>query len=331
MPTKKPAARMAKNVVVIRSSIRCRLFRARQPVSEARAARRPAAQRGGPRTRKPPPDPDDRGRRRPARDRRAAVTFAVRTNRTYSGPSGCGSRWRQVEVAGCAQGDQNVVEGVLDGAAGRVDADVGVLRLLVGRGDAGELGDLAGARLGVETLAVAPLALLEGVATWTRKNAPPASSTIARTCWRVSSNGAMGLTTATPPCRAISAATQPIRRMLVSRSSLENVRPADRCRRTTSPSRLVTVRRPCSSSRSTRARASVDLPLPDRPVKKSTRPCSSGSGRSRVDDVADRRGVLAGIVLGERVDRVACDVRRDDLDAQLRGRPPGRRGRPAGR
>ena len=68
--------------------------------------------------------------------------------------------------------------------------------------------------------------------------------------------------------------------MLVSRSSLEKVSPAERFRRTTSPSRLVTVRSPCSSSRSTSARASVDLPLPDRPVKNSTSPCRSGGGRS---------------------------------------------------
>ena len=51
--------------------------------------------------------------------------------------------------------------GVLDRAAGGVDADVGVLGLLVRRGDAGELGDLAAPRLGVEALAVAALALLE--------------------------------------------------------------------------------------------------------------------------------------------------------------------------
>ena len=113
---------------------------------------------------------------------------------------------------------------------------------------------------------------------------------MARTCWRVSSNGAIGLTTATPPCREISAATQPIRRMLVSRSSLEKVSPAERFRRTTSPSRLVTVRSPCSSSRSTSARASVDLPLPDRPVKKSTSPCRSGGGRSWSTTAATRAG-----------------------------------------
>ena len=67
----------------------------------------------------------------------------------------------EVEVAGVPEGLEDVVEGVVDGAAGGVDADVGVLGLLVGGGDAGELGDLAGAGLGVEALAVAALALLE--------------------------------------------------------------------------------------------------------------------------------------------------------------------------
>ena len=119
-----------------------------------------------------------------------------------------------------------------------------------------------------------------GVATWTRKNAPPAAAVIARTSCRVASNGAIGLHTATPPCREISAATQPIRRMLVSRSSRLNVRPADRFRRTTSPSRLVTVRSPASSSESITAWATVDLPLPDSPVKNSTSPRRSGPGWS---------------------------------------------------
>ena len=67
----------------------------------------------------------------------------------------------QVEVARAAQRDEHVVQRLVDRAAGRVDPYVGVLRLLVGRGDARELGDLAPPRLGVEALAVAPLALLE--------------------------------------------------------------------------------------------------------------------------------------------------------------------------
>src|SRR6478609_2687348 len=84
--------------------------------------------------------------------------LAVQTNSTLSG-SGIGAP--QVEVAGLVERDQDVVERVLDGAAGGVDAHGGVDGLLVGRGDAGELGDLTGAGLGVEALAVAALALLE--------------------------------------------------------------------------------------------------------------------------------------------------------------------------
>src|ERR1700712_1022593 len=54
-----------------------------------------------------------------------------------------------------------VGEALLDRPAGGVDADAGVLRLLVRARDAGEVGDLAGSCLGVEALAVASLALLE--------------------------------------------------------------------------------------------------------------------------------------------------------------------------
>ena len=102
--------------------------------------------------------------------------FAVHTKRTLSG-RGFGDSLAlrllagashldhggvgQVEVVGVAKAGDHVVEGVLDAAAGGVDADVRVGRLLVRRGDAGELGDLTAPGLGVEALAVAPLALLE--------------------------------------------------------------------------------------------------------------------------------------------------------------------------
>src|SRR6478609_4609894 len=102
----------------------------------------------------------------PGPDRRRAVSsrkgerqmLAVQTKSTRSG-SVIGAP--QVEVAGLVERDQDVAERVLDGAAGGVDAHGRVDGLLVGRGDAGELGDLAGPRLGVEALAVAALALLE--------------------------------------------------------------------------------------------------------------------------------------------------------------------------
>ena len=47
-----------------------------------------------------------------------------------------------------------------------------------------------------------------------------------------------------------------------------------------SPSSRDTERPPVSMRRLLSAWASVDLPLPDRPVKKTTSPCSSPSGRS---------------------------------------------------
>ena len=62
------------------------------------------------------------------------------------------------------------------------------------------------------------------------------------------------------------------------------------------------------------ARASVDLPLPDRPVKNSTRPCSSGSGRSKRDDRGDLAGELAALRQAQH--RVAVGVVRDHRDAQ---------------
>ena len=186
--------------------------------------------------------------------------------------------------------------------------------LLVRRGDAGELGDLPPPSLRVEALAVAALALLQRGGDVHEDERPPASSVIARTCCRVLSKGAMGLQMATPPCRLISAATHPIRRMLVSRSALEKVRPAERFRRTTSPSRLVTVRRPCSRTTSCSARARVDLPLPESPVKNRTSPCRDGSGRSCVDD--------GGHVLGQ----VALAGDPEDLAGRRR---PGRRAHPA--
>src|SRR4051812_4608145 len=65
------------------------------------------------------------------------------------------------EVALGAQDVEHVRQRLLDGPAGGVDAYGGVRGLLVGRGDPGELGDLAAPGLGVEALPVAALALLQ--------------------------------------------------------------------------------------------------------------------------------------------------------------------------
>ena len=66
-----------------------------------------------------------------------------------------------------------------------------------------------------------------------------------------------------------------MRAMLRSRSAREKVSPADRSCRTRSPSSSDTVRSPRSVSASASPRAMVDLPEPDRPVKKMTRPRSA--------------------------------------------------------
>ena len=62
-------------------------------------------------------------------------------------------------------------------------------------------------------------------------------------------------------------------------------------RRTRSPSSSDTVRSPRSLSASRSARAIVDLPEPDRPVKKMTRPRSLRGGRARRSSAATAGGV----------------------------------------
>ena len=110
-----------------------------------------------------------------------------------------------------------------------------------------------------------------GVLTQTSRNAPCASA-IARTRARDRANGAIGAASATPPCRATSAATQPIRSTLRSREATSKPSSAERCWRTSSPSRSVTRRAPPSTRSSARARAIVDLPDPDKPVNRITAP-----------------------------------------------------------
>ena len=77
-----------------------------------------------------------------------------------------------------------------------------------------------------------------------------------------------GLTTehmTTPPRRTNSEATKPIRWTFVSRSALLNPRPFDRCVRTTSPSKTVTLR-PRSRINQESISAVVDFPDPLSPV-----------------------------------------------------------------
>ncbi len=77
---------------------------------------------------------------------------------------------------------------------------------------------------------------------------------------------------AMPPFLVISEATKPMRRMLMSRCSLENPSSDDRCLRTMSPSRRVTGLPPISSSLTRSTLATVDFPEPERPVKNTVKP-----------------------------------------------------------
>src|SRR5688572_25043605 len=73
------------------------------------------------------------------------------------------------------------------------------------------------------------------------------------------------------PCFASVPATQPMRRMLVSRSAFEKPRPLLRLVRTTSPSSVSKLRSRRLNSRSS-SEAMVDFPAPERPVNQITKP-----------------------------------------------------------
>src|SRR3712207_5762597 len=107
----------------------------------------------------------------------------------------------------------------------------------------------------------------------------------------------MAATTTVPPCRTTSPATKPIRRMLRSRSAREKDSSLDRWVRTTSPSRTVTGR-PSASSCATRASAIVDLPAPDRPVRKTVTPPCCALLTGRVSPRRRRPGSGGGVAEG---------------------------------
>src|SRR5689334_6214319 len=81
----------------------------------------------------------------------------------------------------------------------------------------------------------------------------------------------MAAVTAMTPLRDRRLDTKPMRRTLMSRSSLEKPRPFDRFVRTTSPSSSST-RWPILRRRSATGAESVDLPAPDMPVNQSVNP-----------------------------------------------------------
>src|SRR6266403_1860632 len=87
----------------------------------------------------------------------------------------------------------------------------------------------------------------------------------------------MAATITITPWRDSSSATNPMRRILISRSSLLKPRPFDRCVRTTSPSSSSTLA-PAARRRASIRFEMVLLPAPERPVNQSTKPlCTAAS------------------------------------------------------
>src|ERR1700758_5833593 len=72
-----------------------------------------------------------------------------------------------------------------------------------------------------------------------------------------------------------------MRRMLMSRCSLEKPSSEERCLRTRSPSSIVTGRPPASRNFVISTLAIVDLPEPESPVKKIVTPCLWRGGKLR--------------------------------------------------
>src|SRR5579859_3167426 len=87
----------------------------------------------------------------------------------------------------------------------------------------------------------------------------------------------MAATIAITPWRASSSLTKPMRRMLISRSSLLKPRPFERCVRTTSPSSTSTAA-PAARRRASMRLEMVLLPAPESPVNQMTNPlCTPAS------------------------------------------------------
>src|SRR4051812_35160175 len=180
----------------------------------------------------------------------------------------------------------------------------------------GSYGSLTPVKCGISparALAYSPLtsrcsATSSGVETWTSRNRP-CLSTSARASSRACSYGAIAATTTVPPCLTTSPATNPIRRMLRSRCSRENVSSLERWVRTTSPSSTVTGR-PSASSEATSASAIVDLPAPERPVRNTVTP--GGGGADMVASVPQRRcGPAPWSAAAHPSGRRGSSVRRD--------------------
>src|SRR5919109_3526482 len=100
------------------------------------------------------------------------------------------------------------------------------------------------------------------------------SPILARASSRISRYGEIAAVITGTPLRESRSATKAIRRMFVSRSSLEKPRPLERFSRTTSPSSTSTLEPRLRNSSSTIFEMVV-LPAPESPVNQSVKPFSS--------------------------------------------------------
>src|SRR5262245_20920539 len=92
----------------------------------------------------------------------------------------------------------------------------------------------------------------------------------------------MAATITITPCRASSSLTKPMRRMLVSRSSLLNPSPFERWVRTTSPSSISTAA-PAARRRVSIRFEMVLLPAPESPVNQRTKPLCTPASQHLLD------------------------------------------------
>src|SRR5579864_5349360 len=96
----------------------------------------------------------------------------------------------------------------------------------------------------------------------------------------------MAATMTITPWRASSSLTNPMRRMLISRSSLLKPRPFERCVRTTSPSSTSTAA-PAARKRASMRLEIVLLPAPESPVNHSTKPLCTPASQHLIEQHVD--------------------------------------------
>jgi hypothetical protein len=214
------------------------------------------------------------------------------------------------------------VEGLPDRLPVGADFEVGGERRLVGRVDAGEQRDLAGARPLVELLGIAALALGERGVDEDLGEGDAALPARSAAMARSARNGEISAAITTTPASARWRASSVARRRFSRRSSGVKPRFLLRPVRRMSPSRTAE-RMPERSRRFSSAWASVDLPEPDRPVIQTRRRGGRGA-RSGSTAVIGRPGA-GGLVAQGRVDDAAAGdapAAHEDEAAEGGIRPP---------